>query len=136
MNNQHSKHRFGDVYDLTGDNPNTVADRLTPEQIEAALRRAHVERARVASALLASVWQGLRAGASALARGIARAQQRRATLLALRYLDAHLLDDIGLGRGQGRALVDGVLSTPPARPQVRLVDASSAPSAPQQRRAA
>lgn len=117
MFDQHSTHRTSGLENLLRHNPYTASAGLTPEVIETAVRRAHVQRARAASSLLAALGRGLRNAGRALLRGIARAQRRRAARLALRNLDPHLLDDIGIERGQVRDLVDGLLSAPPQRPR-------------------
>lgn len=112
MPDQHSKHCTSGLEILLRHNPYTASAGLTPEVIDAAMRRAHVERARAAASLTAAIWRGLRTGVQAMARGIARAQRRRAAHLMLRYLDPHLRDDIGLGEDRAR-LVEDTLTSPP-----------------------
>lgn len=113
MSEQYSNRRTSGVENLMRYNPYTASAGLTPQVIDAALRRAHVERARTAAAMSAALWRGVRAAAQALLRSVARAQRRRAAQLLLRNLDPHLRDDIGLGPGQPRELVEELLSAPP-----------------------
>jgi hypothetical protein len=136
MSDQHSIRRSSGVENLMRFNPYTASAGLTPQVIDAAMRRAHVERARSAVSMSAALWRGVRTAGQALLRGIARAQQRRAAQFLLRNLDPHLRDDIGLGPGQPRELVEELLSTPPEHAGAGSTRHAAAPAAPQQHRRA
>ncbi len=90
----------------------TASAGLTPAVIAAAMRRGERERAREAARLFRALGRGIAAAGRGLVRGIARSQQRRAARLALRNLDPHLLDDLGVRREEIGAVVDGLLSHP------------------------
>lgn len=134
MSDQHSTQRTGGLENLMRHNPYTASAGLTPEVIDAAMRRAHVERARAARSLTTAIGRRLRTGLQAMVRGIARAQRRRAAYLTLRNLDPHLRDDIGLGPGQARGLVDDLLTSPPGAGSRRTETPAAADT--QHRRAA
>ena len=136
MSDQHSNRRTSGVEILMRYNPYTASAGLTPQVIEAAVRRAHVERARTAASMSAALWRGVRAAGQALLRGIARAQQRRAAQFLLRNLDPHLRDDIGLGPGQPRELVEELLSSPQEHAGAGSPQRAVAHAAPQQHRRA
>jgi uncharacterized protein YjiS (DUF1127 family) len=85
------------------------------------MNRAHDERAKVASALLAGAATGLGTLAGTAARGLGRAgrnivsgvvtaRRRRAAIRELRALDHRMLKDIGISRGEIPYLVDQMLS--------------------------
>lgn len=85
------------------------------------MNRAHDERAKVASALLAGAATGLGTLAGTAARGLGRAgrsivssvvtaRRRRAAIRQLHALDDRMLKDIGLSRGDIPYLVNQMLS--------------------------
>lgn len=136
MFDQHSTHRTSGLENLMRYNPYTASAGLSPEVIESAMRRAHVQRAQAASSLVAALGRGLRNAGRALLRGIARTQRQRAARLALRNLDPHLLADIGIERGQVRGLVDELLSAPPQRSRSDSASRTPVQDAPEQPRRA
>jgi uncharacterized protein YjiS (DUF1127 family) len=92
------------------------------------VNRAHDERARLVSALLAGAATGLetlagtagrgleRVGRSVLS-GVATARRRRAAIRQLNALDDRMLKDIGISRGEIQYVVDGQLSAERAATQ-------------------
>ncbi len=61
----------------------------------------------------------LATGAARLTSAIARWRERRRSIAELSRLSDHMLKDIGVSRGEIRAVVDGLLDAPKARPAGR-----------------
>lgn len=131
MNAQHDERqhdeRTSGLHNLIRHNAYTASAGLpTAEQIDAASRRARVERARAAASLSMAAWRRLRAAAGALMRALARAEQQRRAHRELRHLDPHLREDIGIGRDYRGDLLDTVPRAPEPRREQHRVDPATA----------
>lgn len=72
--------------------------------------RAHGERAKATSAMLAGAARGLGRAGRFIVSGVLTARRRRAAIRQLNTLDERMLKDIGISRGEIQYLVDQMLS--------------------------